>query len=291
MKHDAAIEINNLIWKNKSQVLIDIPELNIPKGFATALMGENGAGKSNLLKTIAGINLNYEGNVHFPYTTGFEDDIKRRFGYVGLNNYFLHSLNLKKLAHSNSLLYDDFNRDEFYTLCDEFGLTDRKKPIHKFSDGMRMKVALASVLARDARILLLDEPASNLDPIMRDKLCSLMRDFIDRGNGEKTILFSTHNITDMENVTDYAIIMAGCRIVEEGFVEDLKDKYISVKGELHEAEQAKPYLMDYRETAYGYEGLCVADDVDKLAGLDIATELPTLSQISIALMKIHTDTI
>ena len=84
-----------------------------------------------------------------------------------------------------------------------------------------MKLMLANVLARDTNLLLLDEPASPLDPLMRDKLCDLIRQYLEAGNGENTVFFSTHNISDMENVTDYAIIMSHGKIIEEGFVEDL----------------------------------------------------------------------
>lgn len=289
MENKLLLEVKNLIWKHNTAVLLDIPSLKLTKGFATALIGENGAGKSNLLKALAGINLAYEGDIDYNFGAKYEDKIKKDIGYTSINNYFLHSWNLNRFAKANSLMYDNFSKEDFFKLCEEFGLTDRKKPIFRYSDGMRTKTALASVFARDTRLLLLDEPASNLDPIMRDKLCSMMRDYLHKGNGEKTILFSTHNISDMESVTDYAIIMAGCKIVEEGFVEDLKEKYVVIKGELDEASSVKPYLIDYIESSYGYEGLCLSEDLEKLTGYDVAVELPTLNQISMALMRQHTD--
>ena len=150
---------------------------------------------------------------------------------------------------------------------------------------MRMKTALAAVFARDTKCLILDEPASPLDPLMRDKLCSMLREYLDEGNGEKSVFFSTHNITDMENVTDYCVIMEQGKVVEQGFVEDLKEKYIMVKGELADEAKAKNTLIGFRKNSYGYEGLCLAENLDKLAGLDIAVETPTLSQISVAVMK------
>lgn len=93
----------------------------------------------------------------------------------------------------------------------------------------------------------------------------------------------------MENVTDYAIIMEKGNVVEQGFVEDLKEKYIIVKGESNQFEQAKSYLLGATTNSFGYEGLCLADNLDKLAGLDIAAEAPSLSQISIAIMKQYTE--
>ena len=153
---------------------------------------------------------------------------------------------------------------------------------------MRMKTELAAVFARDTKVLCLDEPASPLDPLMRDKLCSMIRGYLEEGNGEKSVFFSTHNIADMENVTDYAVIMEKGQVVEKGFVEDLKEKYVMVKGETVEEAMAKEYLIGFTKNSFGYEGLCQADNLDKLAGLDIAVETPTLSQISIFIMKQYT---
>ena len=99
------------------------------------------------------------------------------------------------------------------------------------------------------------------------------------------MLFSTHNISDMENVTDYAIIVEHGNVVEEGFVEDLKEKYVLVKGEAKDAQSAEKSLYSFSGNAYGFEGICLAADLDKLAGMDIRVEVPTLFQISVAVMK------
>ena len=151
-----------------------------------------------------------------------------------------------------------------------------------------MKLMLAAVLARDTSLLILDEPASPLDPLMRDKLCDMIRAYLEEGDGERSVFFSTHNITDMENVTDYAVIMEHGSIVEEGFVEDLKEKYLLVKGEAADAEQAGKILFSMNRSAYGFEGICLAENLDRLAGMDVAVEAPGLSQICVAVMKANT---
>ena len=151
-----------------------------------------------------------------------------------------------------------------------------------------MKVVLANVFARETKMLLLDEPASPLDPLMRDKLCQMIGEYLEQGNVENSVLFSTHNIADMENVTDYAIIMEKGRIAEQGFVEDLKEKYILVKGENEDADKVKDILFSFQKNNYGFEGMCLAENIDKLAGFNISREVPELSQISIAVMKKYT---
>ena len=193
--------------------------------------------------------------------------------------------NGRAIAEVSSLLFDNFHADRFKELCKEMGVEKLDKKVSQMSDGMRMKTTLAAVLARDTKMLMLDEPASPLDPLMRDKLCNMIREYLEEGAGEKSVFFSTHNISDMESVTDYCIIMEQGRVVEQGFVEDLKEKYVMVKGEVADADKAQKYLIGFQKGSYGFEGLCKTDDLDGLAGLDIAAEQPTLSQISVSIMK------
>ena len=155
------------------------------------------------------------------------------------------------------------------------------------SYGIDVILVLANVFARKTDALLLDEPASPLDPLMRDKLCEMIQTYIEEGNGERSVFFSTHNISDMENITDYAIIMAHGKIVEEGFVDDLKEKYILVKGEAEDKEKVKDILYSMTANSYGFEGICLAEHLDQLAGMDVTKEIPSLYQISVAVMKAH----
>ncbi len=286
MEAKAVIQMRSLQKKFKGFCL-DIPALEIPKGFATALIGENGAGKSTLMNILAGIRLDYEGEI--TYFEGEKEDavVRENIGYTAPNSYFLPQWRVQSIAEISKLLFDNFREERYEQLCGELGLAKEngKKKISKLSDGMRMKVALAAVFARETKCLLMDEPASPLDPLMRDKLCNMIREYLEEGDGEKSVFFSTHNIADMENVTDYCIIMEKGRVVEQGFVEELKEKYAMVKGEAGDEMLAKQYLLGFQKNAFGYEGLCLAEHLDKLAGMDIAAETPTLSQISVAIMK------
>lgn len=287
METQAVVRIEGLRKKFKGFQL-DIGKLNIPEGFATALIGENGAGKSTLINILAGIRMDYQGKV--TYFDGEKEDteIRENIGYTGPGNYFMPFWTVRAVGEASELLFDRFHRDRFEALCRELGVDKAGKSISKLSDGMKMKTMLSAVFARDTRMLLLDEPASPLDPLMRDKLCAMIREYLEEGNGEKSVFFSTHNIADMEDVTDYAVILEQGKIVEQGFVEELKEKYIMVKGEKEEADKVKDILWGFRKNSYGYEGLCLAEDLDKLAGLDVVTETPSLSQISVAVMKKYT---
>ncbi len=269
---------------------LSIPKLQIPKGFATALIGENGAGKTTLLNILTGIRLDYKGDVtYFDGQEKISAEVQEKIGYTGPGSYFLPQWTAKQVAEMSKLLFDHFHEDVFWKICDELNIpVAATKNIKKLSDGNRMKLMLALVLARDTEFLILDEPASPLDLLMRDKLCDMIRSYLEEGDGRKSVFFSTHNISDMENVTDYAIIMEYGKIVEAGFVEELKEKYILVKGEAADADAAGRILFSITKGSYGFEGICLAENLDRLAGMDISKETPTLYQISVAVMKANT---
>lgn len=299
MNYDCAVKGENISKKFKTFTL-DIPDLRVPKGFATALIGENGAGKTTLLNMLSGIRLDYKGELTFfdKYSSEEKErraDVKNRIGYTGTGRYYLPQWTVSDVEEISSLLFDNFDRDEFERYCRELAIfpdspdgVALKKKCSALSDGTRTKLMLAGVMARDTDLLLLDEPASPLDPLMRDKLCQMNGDYISDGAGEKSVLFSTHNISDMESITDYAIIMEHGNVVECGFVEDLKEKYILIKGDAQDAEAASKILYTMTKNPYGFEGICLAENLDRLAGMNVSKEIPSLFQISVAVMKNNT---
>lgn len=288
-----AIEIRNLV-KGYKGFSLNIPEMVIPQGCATALIGENGAGKSTLLNILTGIRLDYTGNIQYfgQYTEKDREEgpVKELIGYTGPGNYYLPQWSVKQIEEISDLLFDNFHVDRFEAMCDELAIfpgqaINKSKKVSEFSDGTKMKLMISNVLARDTKMLIMDEPASPLDPLMRDKLCELIRTYVQEGNGERSVFFSTHNISDMENITDYAIIMERGQVMEAGFVEDLKKKYVLVKGSSADYEEAKKRLYSVSLANNGFEGIALVSELDKLEGLNVTTEEPSLFQISVAVMK------
>ncbi len=296
MSFECAIKGENIEKKFKGFKL-DIPEFKIPKGFATALIGENGAGKSTLMNILAGIRLDAKGTIRYfdeyDQVEREKGNQKERVGYVGSGHYYLPQWTVRDIQNISEILFEKFDKDKFEQICEELAITNasiwgKEKTVSKLSAGTKMKLMLANVLARETEMLLLDEPASPLDPLMRDRLCEMIQAYIEEGNGERSVFFSTHNISDMEAITDYAIIMEHGKIVEEGFVDDLKEKYILIKGDAENKERAKDVLYTMTANSYGFEGICLAENLDKLAGMNVTKEIPSLYQISVAVMKANT---
>ena len=284
----------NLKKSYKKKFTLDIPMLAIPAGFATALIGENGAGKSTLLNFLSGIREDYEGEMEFfgKYSDKDRDKadcpVREMIGYTGPGYYYMPSWTIEGVGDISEMLFDSFHKDRFKDLVRSMRVDDfagKSPKVSSLSDGNRMKLEIAGVLARDTELLLMDEPASPLDPLARDELCGAIQKYINEGDGKRSVFFSTHNISDMEAVTDYAVIMDEGKIVEEGWVEDLKEKYIVVKGEASAAEKVRPYLFTESAGEYGFEGIALSDKADALAGFDVKVERPTLSQIAVAVMK------
>ena len=208
---------------------------------------------------------------------------------IGMNSIPKYSL-LQAAIRSGKV--EQINRetiDQAYYYLDLLGIAGYKDNLAgSLPYGLQRRLEIARAIATKPELLLLDEPASPLDPLMRDKLCQMIGEYIHEGNGKRSVFFSTHNISDMENITDYAIIMENGQIVEQGFVEDLKEKYILIKGDAADTEAAGKVLYSMTKNPYGFEGICLAENIDKLAGLNVTKEIPTLYQISVAVMKNNT---
>ncbi|MBE6902536.1 MAG: ABC transporter ATP-binding protein [Ruminococcaceae bacterium] len=271
-------------------------DFEIPKGFATALIGANGAGKTTLIDALCGVIRKNDGEV--TYFGQYKDidlpEVREKIGYCASSAFFPQGWTAKDIAMSMELAFKSFSREKFRSLCEQLDvdsdITKKPKQMYKQSDGNRMRTSLAAVFARETDLLILDEPGSSLDPLMRDRLCDRLREYLDDGNGEKSIIFSTHNIADMENAADYAIFMDKGKIIEQGFVEDLKEKYIIARGAAEDYNKVKDMLMSHSKNRTVFDGLALAEKAEELAKLGVDSEAPTLQQLSIGLLKYAEET-
>lgn len=279
------------LTKKYSKFTLGGIDLELPKGFATALIGANGAGKTTLIDVLCGVIHANAGEVTYfgEYKDIDSAELRERIGYCAAQGFFPAAWKAKDIAAAMSVAYEKFDRERFNRLCKELEVDDestkKSKPMYKQSDGNRMRTALAAVFARETDLLILDEPGSSLDPLMRDRLCDRMRGYLDDGDGEKSILFSTHNIADMENAADYAVFMDKGQIIEQGFVEDLKDKYVIVRGDAADYDNSKALMLSHNVNKTVFEGLALAAHKNRFEAEGAVCERPTLQQLSIGMLK------
>lgn len=290
------MEINNCVsikglTKKYSKFTLGELDINIPEGMATALIGANGAGKTTLIDILCGVTHKTAGDVvYFNEKNDIGDPaLRERIGYCASTAFFPLTFTAKDIAISMEIAYKSFDRKKFAELCEKFEVdsenTRKPRNMMKQSDGNRMRTCLASVFARDTDLLVLDEPGSSLDPLMRDRLCDRMREYLDDGDGKRSIIFSTHNIADMENAADYAVFMDRGKVIEQGFIEELKEKYVIARGDAENYDRAKSLLLSGNHNRTTFDGLALAENAEKLAEIGVESEIPTLQQLSIGLLK------
>ena len=290
------MEINNCVsikglTKKYSKFTLGELDINIPEGMATALIGANGAGKTTLIDILCGVTHKTAGDVvYFNEETDIGyPALRERIGYCASTAFFPLTFTAKDIAVSMEIAYKSFDRKKFAELCEKFEVdsenTRKPRNMMKQSDGNRMRTCLASVFARDTDLLVLDEPGSSLDPLMRDRLCDRMREYLDDGDGKRSIIFSTHNIADMENAADYAVFMDRGKVIEQGFIEELKEKYVIARGDAENYDKAKSLLLSGNHNRTTFDGLALAENAEKLAEIGVDSETPTLQQLSIGLLK------
>ena len=231
MNYDCAVKGENISKKFKTFTL-DIPDLRVPKGFATALIGENGAGKTTLLNMLSGIRLDYKGELTFfdKYSSEEKErraDVKNRIGYTGTGRYYLPQWTVSDVEEISSLLFDNFDRDEFERYCRELAIfpdspdgVALKKKCSALSDGTRTKLMLAGVMARDTDLLLLDEPAAGMNPQESLELVDMIRNI--RKEFGLTILLIEHDMKVIMNLCDYIYAMATGEIIAQGLPEEIR---------------------------------------------------------------------
>ena len=283
------IEAMGLIKKYKKFTLGAL-DFEVPKGFSTALIGANGAGKTTLLDVLCGIVEKSKGEVtYFGSVKDIEEgETKERIGYQAAQGMYPMGWTPYDVAVANKLGFRNFHEDRYWELCRQYGVAEygeKKQTLMKLSDGNRIRLCLAAVFARDTELLVLDEPGSNLDPLMRDRLCGQFRSYLEEGDGEKTIVFSTHNIADMENVTDYAILMYEGGIIESGFVGDLCERYVLVSGESTTFDKVKGKLLVEERNSSTCSGFAKAEYKEQLEAAGAVVETPNLQQLCVSLLR------
>lgn len=217
-------QMRNVSKKFGNTQALDNVNLDINPGQIIGLLGANGAGKSTLLRHIIGLYLPDKG-----HCTTFQTDAAKlspkelgRIGYVHQEGELLDWMTVKQLVRYVSAYYKTWNKDmqDRYIKDFDVSLTDR---VGSLSPGQRQKVSILLTIAFEPELLILDEPASALDPIARSRFLDLLLQIIQ--DETRTIIISSHILSDVEKVIDHAIIMRKGSILCDSSFDHLREKY------------------------------------------------------------------
>ncbi|SFB06989.1 MULTISPECIES: ABC transporter ATP-binding protein [unclassified Bacillus (in: firmicutes)] len=194
--------------------------LSIQRGSIYGLIGSNGAGKTTLIKLLAGIYLQDNGEVTIDNEPVFENvSLKQKLFYIPDQPFFFSHYTTKQMARFYKSIYPSWSEARFLKLAESFELNVNKK-IHSFSKGWQRQAAFILALSAKPEILILDEPLDGLDPVVRRKVNNLLiQDVAER---EMTILISSHNLRELEDVCDHVGIIHKGTLLFEKELDELK---------------------------------------------------------------------
>ncbi len=262
------LEIHSL-RKQYPTFLLDNVSFDVEEGSIMGFIGRNGAGKTTTIKAVLNLIHADGGTVLFEGQDLWANEAasKKQIGLVlGEFNYYKRK-KLKTIATVTKGFYEDWDEAMYESLMKRFSL-DPEKKVSELSQGMRVKFALALALSHRAKLLILDEPTSGLDPVSRDELLDIFRSIIE--DGEHSILFSTHIISDLEKCADYITYIKNGRILVSTDADSFRNAYRLVSGEAEQLPKVRDRLVGFRAHAFGFTGLMRAEDAEHAEGLKIA---------------------
>jgi len=224
-----------LIKKFGNSYAVSSVSLNIEPGTVYGLLGRNGAGKTTLLRLILGVlNPNTgDAKVFGKYFASQLSEERQRIAYIGQEYRFYNTYTLQEFINITAPLYKRWNWDKADKLLELFDLGVDKR-LGEMSGGQRQKVAMLVAFSCGAELLVLDEPASALDPISRRVAMGEMMNFISENPEKNTIIFSTHIVNDLERVATKVGMMDKGKITHEFELDSIHDSMRKVQIVFHD---------------------------------------------------------
>lgn len=242
-----AVEVKELTKKFKGFAL-DHVSFSLPAGCIMGLVGENGAGKSTTLKLL--LNMIQKDSGRITILGKDEKNIdKNEIGVVFDECRFHESFTAKDINQVLKSIFQRWNEPQFFDYLNRFEVPSNKK-LKEFSRGMKMKISIAAAVSHDAKLLLLDEPTSTLDPVVRDEMLDIFYDFI--SDEQHSIIISSHIVSDLEKVCDYIAFMhKGKMILCEEKDRLLQECRLAQMSEAEFSAIDKDEIIGSRKTPFG----------------------------------------
>ena len=276
-----AIEIKGL-EKRYNGFQLGSFDLTLPSGCIMGLVGENGAGKSTTIKLIMNAIGRDAGEVSVlgidNRSAGFRD-VKEDIGVVLDEAYFPEVMSARNVGKVMALTYKNWDAAAFEGYLKKFSLAP-DKIFKDYSRGMRMKLAIAAALSHGAKLLILDEATSGLDPMARDELLDIFNDFTRDENC--SILLSSHIVSDLEKICDYIAFLHRGRLVLCEEKDRLLEEYALVRlPEERLSELSEESIISRRASGYATEALVLRGGIPAA----IPTEHTSLEDIILFMAK------
>ena len=222
------IQVENLVKTFDGFRALDGADFHVKKGAIYGLVGPNGAGKSTLIRHLTGIYKQDEGSVLIDGEPVFENSaVKEKIAYIPDDLFYFAQADTMEMKKFYEGIYPNFDAGLFEKIREAFPSIDTKPPIRRLSKGMQKQVAFWLAISARPQILILDEPVDGLDPVMRRQIWSLiLQDVTEHGT---TVLVSSHNLRELEDVCDHVGIMNHGKIIIERSLSELQSSICKIQ--------------------------------------------------------------
>lgn len=246
------LEIRGLC-KQYRNFSLDHVDLTVPAGTIVGLIGENGAGKTTTIKAALHVIRPDGGTIRLLGRDPSDPEAREGAAAVFEDSYFHGSLTPRQVGRAMAGICRTWDEDLYRSRCRRFGLQERQ-PLKEFSRGMRMKLSLATALARHPKLLVLDEATSGLDPVVRGEMLDLFLEFIqDEGCG---VLLSSHITTDLERIADQIAYLHGGKLLFQADKDRLMEELAVLRcSEADLARLPAEWILARRRGEFGQSAL------------------------------------
>ena len=222
------VEINNLVKEFDGFRALDGADMHVKKGAIYGLVGPNGAGKSTLLRHLTGIYRQNAGTVKIDGEDVYENArIKGKFAFIPDDIFYFMQANTMEMKRFYQGIYKNFDEKMFFRLMEFFPTIDPKKNIRSLSKVMQKQVAFWLAVCIRPELLILDEPVDGLDPVIRRQIWSII--MADVAEHNTTVLVSSHNLRELEDVCDHVGIMHKGKVIIERSLSDLQGSVCKIQ--------------------------------------------------------------
>ena len=221
------IQVTNTVKRFDGFAALDGVSLSVPAGSVYGLVGPNGAGKPTLIRCLTGIYRQDEGELAIDGQSVWENEaLKSRVAAIADDWYYFPQATIRDMCKFYRGFYPSFSMER-YEKCKEVFQIDEKRPLRRLSKGMQKQAAFWLTLSAMPDCLILDEPVDGLDPVMRRQVWSLvLGDVAQRGT---TVLVSSHNLRELEDVCDHVGIMNKGKVLLERSLTDLQENIVKLQ--------------------------------------------------------------
>lgn len=225
--YENAIEIRDLTVKYDGFTL-DSVSFDVAKGTIMGFIGQNGAGKTTTIKALLNIISRDGGTIKMLGLDNLKDEveIKQHISAVFDELPFQEELNAKNINTMMKNIYTEWSTDTFNDYLDKLALPSKKK-ISAFSKGMKMKLQIAVALSHNAKLLIMDEATTGLDPVVRNECLDMFREYLQDENN--TILMSSHITSDLEKIADSVTFIDKGQLLLTGYKDNILETHGIIK--------------------------------------------------------------